>query len=170
MVLMSDKQDEGLEVFDDDFHNVLNKMASRIDPKESRDVLNTRASTKRGFIGKIMDFAILLRKGFQQSWRFMILIQAGFIFLGLAPEVSKSLKAIGIQLSGRMLVIIAIGGEFVLLAAGIIMLLYGGSQRSQFLINQKQNPAQRMNYHFYKYMAHQMEEVDNRLDKLEKEG
>lgn len=156
-----------LDQFDRPFHEVLNDMAKRIDPKESAKFRNLRSNTTRGFLGKAMDFLLLVRKAFGQSWRFMIIVQAIFIFLGLAPEVSKSLAVIGINISGDMLVAIAITGELFLFLIGFVMLLYGGSQRSTFLVNQKQNPAQRMDYHFYKAVANKLQEMDDRLKDIE---
>lgn len=136
-----------LEDFDKDFHSLLNDMADEIDPKESKNIF------RREGLGKLLDLSILIRRGFQQSWQFIVIIQALWIFLGLSPQVSAALEQFGIYISGFWMGILAFGGIIFFAVLGMAMLLYGGSQRSKFLVNQKQNPAQRMDYHFYKAMA-----------------
>lgn len=136
-----------LGVFDKDFHDLLNDMADEIDPKQSKNIF------RREGLGKILDLGILIRRGFQQSWQFVVVIQALWIFLGLSPQVSDALAQIGIHISGMWIGIIAVIGIAFFACFGMVMLLYGGSQRSTYLVNMKQNPAQRMNYHFYRAMA-----------------
>jgi len=150
------------EVFDKPYHKVLDDMAGRIDPRESRRVTRTR-----GGLGKLIDVGILLRRGFQESWQFVIIIQALFIFLGLSPQVSKALAQLGIQISGFWLGVLAVGGIIFFFVFGLAMLLYGGSKRSTFLVSQSQNPAQRQDWLFYKLASKKLEKLDKRLDKLE---
>jgi len=156
-------EDELKETFDKPFHEVLDDMASRINPRESR-----RITESRGGLGKLIDIGILLRRGFQQAWQFVIVIQALFIFLGLSPQVSEALAQLGIDISGFWLGVIAVGGIVFFFVFGLAMLLYGGSQRSKFLVNQKQNPAQRQDWLFYKLASKKLEEMDMRLKRLEK--
>lgn len=139
--------EKDLDVFDKDFHDLLNDMADEIDPKESKNIF------RRDGLGKLLDFGILIRRGFQQAWQFIVIIQALWIFLGLSPQVSSALEQFGVHISGFWMGIMAIGGIVFFAGFGMAMLLYGGSQRSKFLVNQKQNPAQRMDYHFYRAMA-----------------
>jgi len=156
-------EEESLEeVFDKPFHEVLDDMARRINPRESGRVIETR----RG-LGKLIDFAILGRRGFQQAFQFIVIIQALFIFLGLSPQVSKALAQFGIHISGFWIGVIAVCGVVFFILFGLTMLLYGGSQRSTFLVNQSQNPAQRQDWLFYKLASKKLEKLDRRLDKLE---
>ena len=153
--------EENLEQFEKSFPELLNEKAEQIDPSESRRF------TRKG-IGKIIDIAILLRRGFEQAWQFIVVIQALFVFLGLAPQVSESLAQLGISLSGTAIGIIAIGGIIFFLVFGLALLLYGGTQRSSSLINEKQAPAQRLNYSFYQAMSKWAMNADKRLEKIEK--
>jgi len=153
------------EVFDKPFHEVLDDMANRIDPKESRKVTESRKG-----LGRLIDVGILLRRGFQQAWQFIIIIQALFIFLGLSSQVSEALAQLGIEVSGFWLGVIAICGIIFFFGFGLVMLLYGGSQRSTFLVNQKQNPAQRQDWLFYKLTSRKLEKIDERLKRLEGEA
>jgi len=155
-------EDKLKETFDKPFHEVLDDMANRINPRESR-----RITGSRGGLGKLIDIGILLRRGFQQAWQFVIVIQALFIFLGLSPQVSEALAQLGINISGFWLGVLAVGGIVFFFAFGLAMLLYGGSQRSKFLVNQKQNPAQRQDWLFYKLASKKLEKIDKRLDELE---
>jgi len=150
------------EVFDKPYHKVLDDMAGRIDPRESR-----RVAGSRGGLGKLIDIGILLRRGFQESWQFVVVIQALFVFLGLSPQVSEALAQLGIQISGFWLGVIAVGGIVFFFIFGLAMLLYGGSKRSTFLVNQSQNPAQRQDWLFYKLASKKLEKIDKRLDELE---
>ncbi len=159
--------DEDLEQFEKPFPDLLNEKAAEIDPKESRRF------TRKGF-GKIIDLAILLRKGFGQAWQFIVVIQALFIFLGLSPQVSQALSQLGISLSGTTIGIIALGGIIFFFLFGLALLLYGGTQRSSSLINEKQAPAQRLNYSFYREMSKwakntekRLERIENKLDKIQ---
>jgi len=152
------------EIFDKPFHEVLNDMANRIDPRESRKVAGSR-----GGLGKLIDIGILLRRGFQESWQFVVVIQALFVFLGLSPQVSEALAQLGIQISGFWIGILAVGGIIFFFVFGLAMLLYGGSKRSTFLVNQSQNPAQRQDWLFYKLASRKLEEMDERLKRLEEE-
>ena len=149
-----------LEKFDRPFHELLDEMAKQIDPRESRRIY------RRG-LGKAIDVAILLRRGFEQSWQFIVVIQALFIFLGLSPQVSEALAQLGIYISGTVLGIMAVAGIVFFFAFGMALLLYGGSQRSSFLVNQKQNPAQRMNYQYYRAMARWARRQEERLKRIE---
>lgn len=149
-----------LEKFDRPFHELLDEMARQIDPRESRRI------TRRG-LGKVIDVAILLRWGFEQSWQFIVVIQALFIFLGLSPQVSAALAQLGIHISGTVLGIMAVAGIVFFFAFGLALLLYGGSQRSTFLVSQKQNPAQRMNYQYYRAMARWARRQEERLKRIE---
>lgn len=153
---------EELDQFEKPFPELLNDMAARVDPRESRRM------TRKG-LGKLIDVAILLRQGFSQSWQFIVIIQALFVFLGLAPQVSQSLGQIGINVSGTMIGIIALGGIVFFVVFGLALLLYGGTQRSSSLINQKQDPASRMNYQFYRAMSKWARRMDERLDRIESE-
>jgi len=158
---LSDEEDIE-KVFDKPYHKVLDDMASRIDPRESRRVVESR-----GGLGKLIDIGILLRRGFQQSYQFVVVIQALFIFLGLSPQVSEALGQLGIEISGFWLGVLAVVGIIFFFIFGLAMLLYGGSQRSKFLVNQKQNPAQRQDWLFYKLASKKLEKIDKRLDELE---
>lgn len=152
-----------LEEFDKEFHNLLNDMANEVNPRESKNIF------RRDGLGKVLDFFILLRRGWQQSWQFIIVVQALFIFLGLSSQVSDALSVIGIQISGMWIGILAIVGIVFFTGFGMAMLIYGGSQTSTALVNQKQNPAQRMDYHFYRAMAKwakRHEEYHEKLDNL----
>ncbi len=151
---------DDLSEFNKPFHEMLDDMAKKIDPKESKHI------TRKG-LGKIIDVAILLRRGFEQAWQFIVVIQALFIFLGLSPQVSQALTQLGIPISGTWIGIIALSGILFFFAFGLALLLYGGTQRSSALISEKQAPSQRMNYHFYKLMAKWTEKTDDRLKKIE---
>ena len=160
-------KEEGLEQFEKSFPELLNEKAEQIDPKESRRF------TRKG-LGKVIDVAILLRRGFEQAWQFIVIIQALFIFLGLSPQVSEALQQFGISLSGTAIGITALGGIVFFFLFGLALLLYGGTQRSSSLINEKQAPAQRLNYSFYQAMSKwainadkRLEEIERKLDKLE---
>lgn len=152
--------DEELKQFDRPFHEILDDMAARIDPKQSKHI------TRKG-LGKIIDIAILLRNGFQQAWQFIVVIQALFIFLGLSPQVSLALKQLGISISGTMIGVVALGGIIFFFIFGLGLLLYGGTQRSNALISEKQAPAQRMNYHFYRAMSRWAVDMDKKLGRIE---
>lgn len=155
---MTEKDD--LEQFEKSFPELLDEMATRVDPRESR-------RTTREGLGKLIDLAILLRQGFGQAWQFIIVIQALFIFLGLAPQVSQSLNQLGISISGTMIGIIALGAILFFVVFGMALLLYGGTQRSTALITQKQSPSSRMNYQFYRAMSRWAKRMDERLDRIE---
>jgi len=139
---------------------MLHRMACQIDPSTSKRI-------EREGLGKVIDVGILLRRGFQQAWQFVIVIQALFIFLGLSPQVSEALAQFGIQISGFWLGVLAVGGIIFFFVFGLAMLLYGGSQRSKFLINAQQNPNPRLDYHYYRASAKKLEEMDERLKRLE---
>lgn len=149
-----------LEKFDRPFHELLDEMAKQIDPRESRRI------TRRG-LGKVIDVATLLRRGFEQSWQFIVVIQALFIFLGLSPQVSAVLAQLGIHISGTAIGVAALVGIVFFFAFGLVLLLYGGSQRSSFLVDQKQNPAERMSYQFYRAMARWAKRQEERLERME---
>lgn len=149
-----------LEKFDKPFHELLDEMAKQIDPRESRRI------SRRG-LGRVIDIAILLRRGFEQSWQFIVIIQALFIFLGLSPQVSEALAQLGIHISGTVLGILAVAGIAFFFAFGLALLLYGGSQRSASLVDQKQNPAERMSYQFYRAMARWARRQEERLERME---
>ncbi len=150
-----------LEQFDRPFSELLDEMAEGIDPGESRHF------TRKG-LGKILDLGILIRRGFQEAWQFVVLIQTLFIFLGLSPQVSQALKQLGISISGTTIGVLAVFGIVFLFIFGLVLLLYGGTHRSNSLISEKQNPAQRMNYYFYRGMARWARNADRRLEKIEK--
>ena len=152
--------EEGLEQFEKSFPELLNDKAAEIDPTESRRF------TRKG-LGKAIDVAILLRRGFEQAWQFIVIIQALFIFLGLSPQVSDALRQLGISLSGTAIGLIALGGIAFFFIFGLILLLYGGTQRSSSLINEKQAPAQRLNYSFYQSMSKWAMKTDKKLEKME---
>jgi len=156
---MSDEDE--LEKFDRGFNDILNEMAREINPQESKNIF------RRGGLGKLIDLGVLLRRGFQQSWQFIVIVQALWIFLGLSPQVSRALDQVGISISGFWIGLIAVITIVFFFGLGMILLLRGGSQRTKFLINQKQNPAQRMDYHFYHATAQKLQEIDERLDKIE---
>ena len=151
-----------MDQFEKPFSELLDDMSREIDPKESRRM------TRQG-LGKLIDVAILLRRGFEQAWQFIVIFQALFIFLGLSPQVSDALKQLGISVSGYMIGVLAVVGILFFFAVGLGLLLYGGTQRSSSLINEKQAPAQRMNYHFYRAMAEWTKKADKRMDKIESE-
>ncbi|KXB04721.1 hypothetical protein AKJ50_02060 [candidate division MSBL1 archaeon SCGC-AAA382A13] len=157
MIISKDELDQ----FEKSFPELLDDMAKQINPRESRRI------SRKG-LGKIIDVAILLRRGFDQSWQFVVVIQALFVFLGLAPQVSESLAQFGINITGTMIGLLALGGIIFFFIFGLALLLYGGTQRSTALINEKQAPAQRMNYNFYKAMAKWAKNANQRLDKIEK--
>lgn len=157
---MTDEED--LDQFEKPFPELLDDMAAQVDPRESRRM------TRKG-LGKLIDLAILLRQGFSQSWQFIVVVQALFVFLGLAPQVSQSLAQLGINVSGTMIGIIAIGGIVFFVVFGLALLLYGGTQRSSSLITQKQDPSSRMNYQFYRAMSKWTKRMDERLDRIESE-
>ncbi len=158
--MINDK--DSLEIFQEKFSDVLQYMSNKIEPRDSKDIMNHRKG-----IGRLMDIAILLRKGFGQSWQFISILQALFIFLGLAENVSKSIELVtGIYIDPFWIGVIAFGSIVFMVLFGLGMLLYGGSQRSQFLINQKQNPAQRMDYTYYKEMAKKNLEMEKKIDKI----
>ncbi len=147
---------------DGDFHDTLDEMAQTIDPKESKDL------PERSWKGKLVDRAILLRKGFQQVWQFLVIIQALFIFLGLSESVSEAIHAItGIRISGKIIGVIALFGLAFTLAFGMFLLLIGGTQRATFLVNQKQNPAQRMDYEGYRRILVELRETKRKVEELE---
>lgn len=152
--------EDELNKFNKPFHELMDDMARRIDPRESRRI------SRKG-LGKVIDVAILLRQGFEQSWQFIVVIQALFIFLGLSPQVSDALAQMGIHVSGTTLGIMAVAGIVFFFAFGMALLLYGGSQRSAFLVYQKQNPAQRMDYHYYRAMALWAKRQEERLKRIE---
>lgn len=143
---MSENENADFEIFDEDFHKVIDEMVKRTDPKASREM-------HRKGLGKFIDVAILLRRGFQQSWQFVVVIQALWIFLGLSPQVSDALSQFGINISGYWIGILALVGITFFFVFGLALLLYGGSERSNYQVMMKNNPAQRMDYHFYKAMA-----------------
>lgn len=157
---MIDIPEEELEQFDRPFHETLEEMANEIDPRESRRI------TRKG-LGKLIDVAILLRRGFEQSWQFVVVFQALFIFLGLSPQVSSALSQLGIPISGTSIGLIAVFAIIFFFIFGMALLLYGGTQRSSSLVNEKQDPAQRMNYHFYRGMARWAKDADKRLERIE---
>lgn len=151
---------EDLDQFEKPFHELLDDMARRIKPKESKRI-------NRKGLGKAIDVAILLRRGFEQSWQFIVIIQALFVFLGLSPQVSNALAQLGIHVSGTAIGLIAISGIIFFFAFGMALLLYGGTQRSTALITSKQNPAMRLNYHFYRTMARWAKKQDEKIDSLQ---
>jgi len=155
------EEEESLEDFKKkSYPDMLHKMARWIDPSTSKKI-------ERKGLGKLIDVAILLRRGFAQMWQFVIVIQALFIFLGLSSQVSDALAQLGIHISGFWLGVIAVGGIVFFFIFGLAMLLYGGSQRSKFLINAQQNPNPRLDYHYYRASAKKLEEMDERLKRLE---
>jgi len=154
-------EEDGLEDFrEKSYPDMLHEMARRIDPSTSKRI-------ERKGLGKIIDVAILLRRGFSQMWQFVVVIQALFIFLGLSPQVSEALAQLGIHISGFWLGVIAVGGIVFFFAFGLALLLYGGSQRTRFLVNAQQNPNPRLDYHFYRLASKKLKEIDERLDRLE---
>jgi len=151
------------KVFDKPFEEVMDTMAEGINPRASSKTLE-----RESLIGRIMDFGILLRKGYGQAWQFIAIIQALFIFLGLSEKVSDALyQVLGIQISGYWIGVVAIAGVVFFVIFGLAMLLIGGSQRSQFLVKQKQNPAQFMDKKYYEISMRKLREIDKRLDRLE---
>ncbi len=73
----------------------------------------------------------------------------------------------GLSVSGTTIGIIALGGIIFFFIFGLALLLYGGTQRFSSLVNEKQAPAQRLDYHFYKSMASWARNADERLDRIE---
>lgn len=156
------EEDEDLSVFNQKYSDVLEHMADKINPSESRDI-----TKRRNGIGRILDIAILIRKGFGQAWQFISMITSIYIILGLSEQVSHALSLLGIMISPFQIGLLAVGSMGFFVCLGMVMLLYGGSQRSQYLINLKQNPAQRMDYVFYKETAKKLIEIDKRLEQIE---
>lgn len=151
---------EELKVFDKPFHEVIDDMVKQTNPQESRRI-------HRKGLGKLIDIAVLLRRGFQQSWQFIVVVQALFIFLGLSPQVSAALEQIGISVSGTVIGIVAVVGIAFFFVFGLALLLYGGTMRTNYQIMMKQNPAQRMNYYFYRAMARWAKRMENKLEETE---
>lgn len=147
---------------DGDFHDTLDSMAERINPAESRKL------PERGWKGQIVDYAILLRRGFQQVWQFLVIFQALFIFLGLSQNVSNSIHSItGIRIPSVVIGSLALIGILFMLGFGMFLLLIGGTQKTKFLVNQKQNPAQRMDYEAYRTIIELLKEEREKVEKDE---
>lgn len=153
--------DSDLEQFEEkDYPEMLEDMARRINPRRTGDI------TREGF-GKVIDVAVLLRRGFQQGWQFIVVIQALFIFFGLSGQVSNALAALGIYISAFWLGVLAIGGIAFFFGLGLLLLLWGGSSRSRSLMMSKQDPNPRLDYEFYKSMAEWARGMEKRQKKVE---
>jgi len=144
-----------------EFGDLLDKTSREIDIRES-------GRKVRGGWGAVVDWAILARQAIQQVWQFIVFIQAFIIFTGLLPNVTTVLnrfldEIIGstFQFSTMQIGIAAFGSIAILIVAGFVLLLYGGTLRHSSLINKKQDPGMRMNYEAYRIIM-------KRLDELEK--
>jgi len=145
-----------------DFENALEKVSHTLDLKKSGEL------TRSG-LGKIVDFLVLLRRGFDQSWQFVVIIQAVWIFLGLSDNVGEAIEAIfGITIPGSYWGIIAVIGVAACLILGLLLLLYGGTQRHSFLVNQRQNPAQALDYRSYQLILDRIDELEQEIQNSKK--
>jgi len=161
-------EDELREFEEKEYSEMLEDMAREINPRKTGEMTRTG-------LGKFIDVAVLLRRGFQQGWQFIVIIQALFVFFGLSDQVSNALAQFGLHISGYWLGVGAIGGIIFFFVFGLALLLYGGSQRTRNLIMSKQNPNPRLDFHFYraaaktlKGMGEKMDSMDERLDRIEK--
>ena len=93
----------------------------------------------------------------------------GFLLLmSISGDVAEAFHQIlGIELTGFQIGLIAVGILGLIWLAGILMFLKGGSQRSRFEIQQKVNPAQRLDLEFKRAVSHSLKRMEKRLDKLE---
>lgn len=140
------------------FEDALEKVADTLDLKKSARI------TREGF-GKLIDLFVFLRQSFQQSWQFVVIIQAMWIFLGLSDDVGVAIEnLLGITVSGTWWGIIAVAGVIGCLILGLLLLIYGGSQRHSFLVNQRQNPAEALNYRSYQLILDKLDELEKKLE------
>lgn len=142
------------------FEDALENVSHTLDLRKSGELTRTG-------LGKVVDFLVLLRTGFQQSWQFVVIIQAIWIFLGLSNSVSKAVEALtGVFIPGKWWGVIAVAGVAVCLVLGMVLLLYGGTQRHSFLVNQRQNPAQALDYRTYQLLLDRIDDLENEIEDL----
>lgn len=138
-----------------EFDEALERMSEKIDLKASGRI-------HRKGLGRMIDLLILLRQGFQETWQFMVLAQAFWLFLGLLPNVTDvlngtfALVGLSFRLETVQLALIAIMAMAGLLFVGVGLLLYGGTRRHQMLITQRQNPSQKLDYEAYRLILHRL--------------
>jgi len=136
------------------------------------DTIDLRSSGRihRKGLGKVIDAVILLRQGFQETWQFMVVAQAFWLFLGLLPNVTAVLNGtfdllgIGFRLESVQLAVLALLVMVLLLMLGVGLLLYGGTKRHQMLINQRQNPGQKMDYEAYRLILRRLKELEEKVE------
>ncbi|MBS1264035.1 MAG: hypothetical protein MAG715_01233 [Methanonatronarchaeales archaeon] len=146
-----------------DFDQALERVSNTIDLRSSGRI------HRRG-LGRMIDALILLRQGFQETWQFMVLFQAFWLFLGLLPNVTEVLNGtfeligISIRLETVELALASVVVMVLLLAFGVTLLLYGGSKRHQMLINQRQNPGQKLDYEAFRLVLSRLDEVEKKVE------
>lgn len=136
------------------------------------DTIDLRSSGRihRKGLGRAIDGLILLRQGFQETWQFMVVAQAFWLFLGLLPNVTNVLNGtlellgIGFRLESLQLAVLALLVLVMLLMLGVALLLYGGTKRHQMLINQRQNPGQKMDYEAYRLILKRLRELEEKVE------
>jgi len=154
-------EEDELDKFDKPFHKLIEESSSQIDPSRS-------AEMRRGGLGKAIDVGILLRIGLQQTWQYMAVFTGFLLLMSISGDVAGAFHQIlGIELTGFQIGLIAVGILGLIWLAGILMFLKGGSQRSRFEIQQKVNPAQRLDLEFKRAVSHSLKRMEKRLDKLE---
>lgn len=145
------------------FEDALEKVSKKLDLRKSGRI------TRKG-LGKVVDFLVLLRRGFQESWQFVVIIQAVWIFLGLSNQVGEAIEALlGVSVSGKIWGIVALLGVASCLMLGVLLLLYGGSRRHTFLVNQRQNPAQALDYRSYQLILDRLDELEQEINELKED-
>jgi len=153
-------EDEELDMFDRPFSELIEESSSQINPKSS-------ARMRRKGLGKVIDVAILLRVGLQQTWQYMVVFTGFLLLMSISGNVASAFHQIfGIELSGFQIGLLAAGILAVIWLVGVLMFLKGGSQRSRFEIQQKVNPAQLLDWRFKKAVAHSLKRREKREKKF----
>jgi len=154
--------EDELDKFDKSFHKLIEESSSQIDPSKS-------ARMRREGLGKIIDVGILLRIGLQQTYQYMIVFTGFLLLMSISGDVAGAFHQIfGVELSGFQIGLIAVGVLGLIWLAGILMFLRGGSQRSRFEIQQKVNPAQRLDLEFKRAVSHSLKRMEKRDERIEK--
>lgn len=164
-------QEDELDKFDKPFHELIEESSSQIDPSSS-------ARMRRKGLGKAIDIGILLRIGLQQTYQYMVVFTGFLLLMSISGDVAGAFYQIfGVELSGFQIGLIAVGILGLIWLMGVLMFLKGGSQRSRFEIQQKVNPAQRLDWEFKRAVSHSLKrmeknekQMDERLKRIEEES
>jgi hypothetical protein len=157
---------EQMEEFEEkSFFEMLYKMFKEINPKDSMQITKER----KGAIGKARDHAMLFLKSFQQVSPFMTIF---FLMLALPDRMANNVSSIfnlfgiDITISGTAIGILSVVFVVIVTSFGYIMLVYGGTQRSQNLITTSQGPNPRLDFHAYQVMMKWMLKHQEDLEEL----